>query len=161
MEILLNNLNLDSLVELRNIIDNKIYSYTDGYFYICNVRSYGRNWEEHDIHNPHTLQELCYRYNGDDGIVDVYTNNPDLSIENYGCTKYVPTMEDYTKWKKYTQLSSIIISIEKELDAWDARDNVPFLSRPLFSPIYSREDLNEYKMELENMDVNFISPRLL
>jgi hypothetical protein len=60
---------IEQLVELKNEIKNRIYGYKDGYFYICNVRSYGRNWKE-NINNKYTLQELCYRYNGDDGIVD-------------------------------------------------------------------------------------------
>ena len=76
---------IEKLVEMRNEIDARIQNYKDGYFYICNVRSYGRNWKDNYIFNIHTLQELCNQYNGDDGIVDVYSNNPNLSkINSYG-----------------------------------------------------------------------------
>ncbi|NBO36722.1 hypothetical protein EBU91_04220 [bacterium] len=93
----LNDLTLDQLVELKNEIANRIASYDDGFFYICNIRSYGRNWKEKHA-NPHAVQELCYRYFGDDGIVDVYSNNPDLNIENYGDVMYVKSIDDFDKW---------------------------------------------------------------
>ena len=73
----LSNIPIKELVELRNTISNMISSYDDGYLYICKVRSYGRNWTE-NIKNTLELEELCNRYNGDDGIVDVYSTNPNL-----------------------------------------------------------------------------------
>jgi uncharacterized protein with ParB-like and HNH nuclease domain len=74
----LSNIPIKELVELRNTISNMISSYDDGYLYICKVRSYGRNWTENHIKNVYELEELCDRYNGDDGIVDVYSTNPNL-----------------------------------------------------------------------------------
>ena len=71
----LDNYTFDQLIELKNEVNSLINSFEDGYFYICDVRSYGRSWKENHI-NPHTVQELCYQYNGDEGIVNVYTNNP-------------------------------------------------------------------------------------
>ena len=99
----LNNYTISELVNLKDEIENRIYSFEDGFFYICNVRSYGRNWKQ-SMKNPYSLQELCYQYYGDNGIVDVYTNNPDLSIDNYGDVKYVPTEKDYINWKEYSYL---------------------------------------------------------
>ena len=155
----LNHLTIDELVELKSQINNRIYSYDDGYFYICNVRSYGRNWQEHTF-NSHTLQELCYMYNGDDGIVDVYSNNPNLGeLQNYGDTMFVPTKEDYTKWKEYEYLKKQIPEIEQELKDWDDRDSVPFNQRPLFEPIYSIEDLETMKKELQEFDMSFVPPK--
>lgn len=29
---------IEQLVELKNEVENRIYGYKDGYFYICNVR---------------------------------------------------------------------------------------------------------------------------
>ena len=74
MDFNLSKYTIEELVEIRDNINNLIESYVDGYEYICNVRSYGRNWKE-NITNTITLQELCYRYNGDDGIVDIYSTN--------------------------------------------------------------------------------------
>ena len=81
----LSNLPFEELVELRNKIDGMIRSYKDGYLYICKVRSYGRNWNE-NINNVFELEELCQRYSGDDGIVDVYSysNEHPYRIEFFG-----------------------------------------------------------------------------
>ena len=152
---------IEKLVEMRNELDARIRNYKDGYFYICNVRSYGRNWNEKYIYNTHTLQELCYTYSGEDGIVDVYSNNPYLEIDNYGDVMFVPTVEDYEKWLEYTTLSNSITNAEKELDKWDNRDNVPFMYRPTFSPMYTREDLDNMKTELANYDMSCVAPVLV
>jgi hypothetical protein len=150
---------IEELVELKNKISNAIYDYKDGYFYICNVRSYGRNWNEKGVYNTHTLQELCYEYYGDNGIVDVFSNNPDLSkIDNYGDVMFVPTEKDYDKWKEHEYLKNSIPRIEEELVKWDNRDEVPFGSRPNFAPIYTHEDLGDYKKQLEEYDMTFVAP---
>lgn len=159
MEMDLTKYGIEELVELKNKISEMINDYKDGYFYICNVRSYGRNWNDNFIFNFHTLQELCYQYNGDNGIVDVYSNNPDLSkLDNYGDVMFVPTEKDYLLWKEYTFMSNYIRDIEEGLDEWDNRDNIPFVSRPKFRPIHSRERLAELKKEYENYDTSFVTP---
>jgi hypothetical protein len=48
--------------------------------------------------------------------------------------------------------------IEEELVKWDNRDNVPFGSRPYFAPIFTHEDLNDYKKQLEDYDMSFTPP---
>jgi hypothetical protein len=155
----LSNYNIDELIELKNKIDGMIYNHRDGYFYICKVRSYGRNWADNGIYNIHTLQELCNKYFGDDGIVDVYSNNPNLSkLNNYGAVMFVPTKEDYNKWKDYDYLVNIIPSIEKELDKWDNRNNVAFRERPTFEPHYDRDNLIVLKKELADYDMSFVAP---
>lgn len=152
-------LTIHELVKLRNEIDNRIHNYKDGYFYICKVRSYGRNWTDNHIHNTYTLQELCYRYNGDEGIVDVYSNNPDLSkIDNYGNVMFVPTVEDYEASKKYDFLVRTIPEAEETLAEWGNRENIPFQYRPKFSPFYTQEDIDRFKLELENFDMSFVAP---
>lgn len=149
---------IEELITLKSEIESRISSYVDGYLYICNVRSYGRNWTER-VNNVHDLQELCYRYDGQDGIVDIYSTNPDLGdFYNYGDVMYIVSEDDYTKWKEYEFRKNMIPNISKELDEWDDRDNVPFNSRPFFVPIYSREDLAEMEKELAEFDMSFIPP---
>jgi hypothetical protein len=158
MKLDITNYTIEELVELKNDIVNRIENYSDGYVYLCNVRSYGRIWKEH-VYNSHTLQELCYRYFGDDGIVDVYSTNPNLShIENYGDVMYIKSVEDYERWKYYEYLKRMVVDTEKELDEWDKRDDVPFNQRPKFSPIYSREDLDGLRIELSEYDMSFVPP---
>jgi len=159
MKIDLTNYSIKELVELQGVIGGMINDYKDGYFYICEVRSYGRNWTENWVYNTHTLQELCNKYFGEDGIVDVYSNNPDLSaIENYGDVMFVPSIEDYENWKKYMYIKNGIPSLEKALDEWDNRDNVPFNKRPYFAPIDTREYLAEQKKKLAEFDMSFVAP---
>ncbi len=150
---------IKELVKMRDEIDCRIQNYKDGYFYLCNVRSYGRNWTESYIHNTYTLQELCYRYDGDDGIVDVYSNNPNLGeIYNYGLVMYVPTVEDYEASKNYDFLVRTIPEAEERLAEWENRENVPFKYRPMFDPFYTQEDIDRLKLDLENFDMSFVAP---
>lgn len=152
-------LKIVELINLRNEINDRIHNYKDGYFYICNVRSYGRNWKENHIFNTYTLQDLCYHYNGDDGIVDVYSNNPDLTkIDNYGDVMFVPTIEDYELSKKYDFLVRVIPEAEETLAEWENRDNTPFKYRPRFDPVYTQEDIDRFKLELANFDMSFVAP---
>jgi hypothetical protein len=98
----LDNLTMDELISLRNKIENKIQSYEDGYLYICSVRQFGSVWEERPS-SLYSLRELCDSYYGDNGIVDVYTNNPNLEFpemefENYGDVMYIKSEDDYREW---------------------------------------------------------------
>lgn len=153
----LNDYSFDELVKIKNEIENHIYSTSDGFLYLCNVRSYGRNWVERPS-NTYVLSELCLSYDGYDGIVDVYTTNPNLDIHNYGDVYYIKSEEDYNAWKYWDDLVRSIPNMEKELDKWDNRDKVPFNERPMFSPIYTREMIDEYKKELAEYDMSFVHP---
>ena len=111
------NYTIDQLVELQSKVNNLITDYSDGHIYICKIRSYGRNFTNKNIRNTKTLQDLCYEYNGDDGIVDVYTTNKDLGEDfcNYGDTMFIKSIEDYEKWSKYKSLSNVIKMSEQHL----------------------------------------------
>lgn len=151
---------IEELVEIKNQISNAIFFYDDGYKYICNVRSYGRTWSDKGIKNAHSLKKLCNQFDGEGGIVDVYSTNPNLSkIDNYGDVMYIKSEDDYYKWKKYENLKREIPELEKEWEEWDNRDNVPFNKRPYFAPIYTREDIIGMKNELENYNMSFTPPK--
>ncbi len=105
----LTNYTIEELIKLNHQIMDMINNHEDGYVYICKVRSYGRNWVESDIKNKHSLQDLLYKYDGEDGIVDVYSTNPDLGkIHNYGELNYIVSEEDYEKWNGYVVLKQVI-----------------------------------------------------
>ncbi len=155
----ISNLSFEELVELRNKVDGMVRSYEDGYLYICKVRSYGRNWTE-NVNNTFELEQLCYQYDGQDGIVDVYSTNPNLKdVHNYGDLMYIESQEDYDNWYGYKQLERLIPEIKKELDTWDNRDDVPFMHRPTFKPMYTRGDLAEYELQLGVYDMSFVPPK--
>ena len=156
----LSDYSFDELVKLKNKIESHLRSTPDGFLYICKVRSYGRNWiERHE--NSYSVNELCIRYDGEEGIVDVYTTNPDLNMYNYGNVFYIKSEEDYNSWKEWDYLTNSIPEMEKELEDWENRDNVPFKQRPLFAPIFSRERIDEYKKQLEGYNMSFDKPVLL
>jgi hypothetical protein len=61
----------------------KLNDYEDGFIYLTCLRCYGSvRWEQHT--NEFVAQQLCDEYYGDNGIVDVYTNNPNHNIQSYG-----------------------------------------------------------------------------
>jgi len=159
IENFLKNLSFEQLKEVREQVECLIYAYDDGYLYECKVRSYGRNWTERHT-NPQCVQDLCYRYDGDDGIIDVYTTNPDLKIDTYGDVYYFPTLEDAERWRNKRYLESWIPQWEKDLAAWNNRENVPFQQRPNFSPIYGQESIDGAKEELAGMS-DIVEPVLL
>ena len=160
----ISNLTIEELVSLREDINNRILDYEDGFIYICNVRSYGRNWKE-SPKNAANLQELCYQYYGDDGIVDIYTTNPNLEIDNYGGTYFIESEEDYTKWKTYTNKGSYIKGEEvdwERLDEWISSNGDAVRSwngyRPS-EPLTSKEELQLMKEEHSNTIIDFIEPK--
>jgi hypothetical protein len=159
MEFDLTKYTIEEIVDIKNKCSNHIEYYSDGYDYICKVRSYGRNWTV-NIYNVYSLQELCWEYFGEDGIVDVYSTNPDLPhIDNYGDVMYIVSRDAYNHWNDYDYIKHIIPTIEDSLDKWDNRDNVPFRERPLFEPIHTREDLEAMKKELVEDYLSVIEPR--
>lgn len=161
MTIDLSGLTFDELVSLNNLTSSMIRDHQDGYLYICEVRSYGRVWVEKHIKNSHVLQDLCYEYYGEDGIVDVYTTNPNLAIDNYGDVMLIKSEEDFKTWKEYEGLKNLIPKIEKEIERWNNRDNLSFYERPQFEPYYSSEELNELKQKLKDFDLSFTPPQRL
>lgn len=68
---------------LVNKIRQELSNTSDGFIYLACLRSYGSiQWIT--FINEFLTQELCDEYNGDDGIVDIYTNNPKSTINSYG-----------------------------------------------------------------------------
>jgi hypothetical protein len=64
--------------------------------------------------NKFLVQELCDEYYGDNGIVDVYTTNPNHDISTYGDV-HVMTLKDL---KKKSQNN---ISMSRAITNWIAR----------------------------------------
>jgi hypothetical protein len=93
MEMDFTKYSVEELRELQNRIGDYLQNRDDGFVYICKVRSYGRNWKVF-LTNELAVNDLCVQYDGYDGIVDVYTTNPDAKISNYGEVNYVKSEED-------------------------------------------------------------------
>ena len=106
---------------------------------------------------------MCDEYRGDNGIVDVYTNNPNLKFPemefyNYGDVMYIKSEYDYREWVKYNKSQRLIESIVEEVDKWENRMDVPFNYRPSFEPIWTREELEEHVLDFESTSWDFVVP---
>ena len=148
---------VEELRELQNKIGNYLHDMNDGFIYICEVRSYGNRWKN-VLTNELAVNDLCIKYDGEDGIVDVYTTNPDAKIENYGEVNYIKSVEDYDKWKKSNDLIDLIKSAEDSITKWKDRDNIPFHSRPTFSPMWTEQDILGWRNELETIEWDYEEP---
>jgi hypothetical protein len=148
---------VEELRELENNISHYIHTREDGFIYICECRSYGRRWKQ-ELTNEVAVNDLCREYDGYDGIVDVYTTNPDAKIENYGQVNYIKSVEDYEKWKQSNSLVDLIKSTEKELKEWEDRENTPFHSRPSFAPVWTEQDILGWRNELETLEWTYEEP---
>jgi len=64
-------------------IEREIASCSDGFLYFTELRRNGiTEWQKHI--NYITVQSLCNKYwNNNDGVVQVYTNNPNYRLNTY------------------------------------------------------------------------------
>ena len=139
------------LRELQNSIGTYLTNINDGFIYICEVRSYGSSWTL-NFTNELPVNDLCVTYDGQDGIVDVYTTNPNAKISNYGGeVNYIESQMNYDRWKKANDLVHTIRKAEDDIKRWKDRDNIPFHSRPSFEPVWSEEDVVGMKKVLEEI----------
>jgi len=150
MEMDFTKYSVEELRELQNRIGSYLHDMNDGFIYICQIRSYGNRWKN-VLTNELAVNDLCIEYDGYDGIVDVYTTNPDAKISNYGEVNYIKSEEEYRKWKDATSLVSDIKDYEDGLKKWNDRENIPFHSRPTFAPIYTQGDIDVLKSKLETI----------
>jgi hypothetical protein len=141
---------IKELKELQNKISHYIQTRDDGFIYICRIRLYGRIREQ-TLTNEVMVNDLCIQYDGEDGIVDVYTTNPDAIIENYGEVKYIKSVDDYEKWKRSNTLMDLIKSTEQELERFNKNE------RP-FKPFNTEEDVLYWRNELETLEWTYEEP---
>jgi hypothetical protein len=109
----LEKLTLDELVALNTKIEIEIDNREDGFFYILHIRSFG-SVSEQKCKNEVSAQINCYYYNGDNGIIDLYTNNKECKIKNYGGSKYfIDSEENYHSWKSWAKDKSTVERYEE------------------------------------------------
>ena len=93
--------------EYANNLYWEIINTPDGFLYVTCLRCYGSiNWATHK--NEFSVQDLCDEYYGDNGIVDVYTNNPDHKIYSYGDVKVMTYDEIINMSKENISMTSAI-----------------------------------------------------
>ena len=94
---------------LSNQLYQEILDTPDGFIYLTQLRCYGSlRWQSHK--NEFSVQDLCNDYYGDNGIVDVYTNNPNHEIESYGSVRIMTEEEMVSLSKEDISMTSAITS---------------------------------------------------
>jgi hypothetical protein len=161
---------LQELKDLYDKVGDAIYSWTDGELYICEIARYGSNYtEKHN--NVEMVRESCYTYNGDNGIMDVYTTNKNIfdSIEShnfYGDVYLIENEDTYKKYKDWAKNYHFYLNVAKDWSAvqkWDseASDNSSYMwnkqRRPYEPSICMDEVLENIKM-LEEKEKDIIVP---
>jgi beta-galactosidase beta subunit len=96
--------------------EREINNCDDGFLYITCLKRYGsKRWEYHK--NSISVQYLCdYYWSGEEGIVDVYTNNNDHKIKSYGTVFVLPLDE-------LQSMSKEDVSMNQAICNWIARVN--------------------------------------
>jgi hypothetical protein len=151
---------ISELIELRDKISNYILNKEDGFLYINRIHSYGRS---HDVisSNFQSAMELSNQYTGDDGITELYTTNPNATGYVYGGIFLINSKEEYDKWVEYRTLKSLIRDVEDSIKKWETRETLPFYSRPTFAPIWSKEELEDYRIQLNQLEKEVVEPKLI
>lgn len=102
--------------DAQNLVDEiriRLNNASDGFIYLACIRCYGSiQWIT--FNNEFLTQELCDEYFGDNGIVDVYTNNPDTTIDSYGSVVY-KSLEELQNMSKDN------ISMSRAITNWIAK----------------------------------------
>ena len=73
----------------------------------------------------------------------------------------IKSVEDYQKWSKYKSLSNRIERAEKELLSSlieSSNNENPYGRRRSFSTTYTKEEIDQMKMELKNLPSDFEEP---
>lgn len=89
------------LLKELSLIDSQINDYSDGFFYIVILRRFG-NTTETTHTNQHSVQEICSDYNGENGIVDVYTNNREINLTTCGDIFFIGSVSEFA-YNKYNK----------------------------------------------------------
>jgi hypothetical protein len=90
-----------------NELYEEILETSDGFRYLTQLRCYGSiRWQSHK--NEFSVQDLCNDYYGDNGIVDVYTNNPNHKIESYGGVRLMTEEEMVNLSKEDISMSNAV-----------------------------------------------------
>ncbi len=102
-----------SLEERISKLRSELRKQKDGFIYLVRIRCYGS--VTHDTYtNTYLVQEVCNEYYGDNGIVDVYTNNPNPGIHTYGDV-HIMSLEELQK------VSQDNVSMSQAIVNWIAR----------------------------------------
>ncbi len=92
-------------------IESQIRNTSDGFKYLTQTCVYGSiTWESHN--NAFAANEEVSQYCGEDGMVYLYTNNPNHNIQNYSGDTEIISEEDMLNMSKEN------VSMSKAICNW-------------------------------------------
>lgn len=96
-------------------IQEAIRTYQDGYTYHVLISSYGSHtWTVH--HNSTSVQQILDEYgDGYDGLVEVYTDNPNPEFQDYGCGRGVYSLENLPDSRRDVSRSAGLLNLISRL----------------------------------------------
>jgi len=98
-----------SLEERIFKLRSELRKHKDGFIYLVCIRCYG-SVSHQTYTNTFLVQEICDQYHGDNGIVDVYTTNPNPGIDTYGEVHIMSLEELQNVSQKNISMSEAIVN---------------------------------------------------
>jgi hypothetical protein len=152
VKILLDKLVVEDWIKIKDSLEEKISSYSDGFFYECESKS-----GIEKFNNPYTVTRYINSVNN----VNVFTNNLKSSIiNNKGSIFYFPTEEDALHWRNHLHNSKIIEIEFDKIKKWE--ESTEFIEKKaFFPPTYTRDTLLDLQRKMEEEKENLIKPTVL
>ncbi len=164
---------LEQLKDLHDTVRDAIWKWDDDELYICEISRYGSKYTE-TYKNLEMVKDACYKYNGDNGIMDVYTTNEKIldKIEShnfYGNVYLIENIDTYQKYKKWATEYHRYLNIAKDWAAvqkWDNEksDNSAYMwsqQRRPYEPSIGMDEVLEKIEKLEAKEKNVVVPTKL
>jgi hypothetical protein len=82
-----------------------------------------------------------------------------MGFENYGDVMYIKSEDDYRDWVKYNKEKNFIEDVTKRVSEWEECKDKPLRLRPMFAPIWTKEEVDEMTKEFESKTWDFTEPR--
>lgn len=152
VKILIDKLDIEDWIKIKDSLEEKIFSYSDGFFYECEVDNIIKKFN-----NPYTVT----RYINSVNKVNIFTNNLKSSIiNNRGSILYFPTEEDALRWRNHLHNSKIIEIEFDKIKKWE-ESTESIEKKAFFPPTYTRDTLLDLQRKMEEEKENLIKPKVL
>jgi hypothetical protein len=82
-----------------------------------------------------------------------------MEFENYGDVMYIKSEDDYREWVKYNKEKNFIKDVTERINEWEESKDKPLRYRPMFAPIWTKEEVDVMTKEFESKTWDFTEPR--
>ena len=81
-----------------------------------------------------------------------------MEFYNYGDVCYIKSEYDYREWVKYVKEKNFIKDVTERVTEWEECKDKPLRYRPMFAPIWTKEQVDEFTKEFESKTWDFVEP---